>query len=1211
MLQLQKSYPGNETVLTVCLLVVELYQSVLPAQLLPAAKSLQSAVISVNSDPTLSALSLQFITALCAVYKVELSSSCDMDGLAQMLNGALHGDKKQTRTVSFGVAGDTMLGLLEHFSDQQLQNLNAKGVYKCLRNLLKYHDEMDHANLRKVIMNIYSFTCVSPCTEEVLGEGFISILLSAAETVWSERVMQESMYRILSIHCKNRRFIEELLNQNFLLRAAKLFQQECYHASLFRFIFACIGSAPEMFSKRCLEEAEFMQIVLSIANPASSRAKEDVEDVCKLLTLLCAVDSPKLFEYSIVTKIEDCAKMWPKEIAVWGCRALGAVAESLCPYKSFQIQLASLQGDIPGIAPEQDQIMLTRAANFFGENHHLFLQQMLSDPALSANLDILAVLYNTLQNIIIASPQETITRMCSQDFIEFLVFIFIRDTITFTEMAADIAQFIHIFLLRIGSKEELSAFCKANFHVAVVNLLQETAEESTRVTAASLLRYLAVQYNKLLKDQKPLLECQAQKVALNLLKACRNEDGDESRCASNLLSLLLTMSGDKAIAQEMYTAGSLDTLLELIQTGCSSYMYGMLVLVIGCVTYPEYVRQVYLADRKFHLTLLQAIKDGADSSPLDLHLLYSCIVTLTIVACNDAIKNELVEGKCMSAVTKVVNGASDNADICSSGLGLLCSLMSSPLVQKQPSITEDILVTVANIMKGSSAKHDKVIRAAASIILTCQDNDEMLVKIDASGVIGHLLDVEQCNNVHTNKCCTMAIERQLLHLVSIKTAKQEVVDTWAVPKSTQSKLQCAQPKESLVPNIPKAPELDDSSRQQLASLGINLGTGEPLLRIGRVYGVHVGECHSCQRGEWFEEIGISTQGLTFHQYQSLIEKGWFRRGGVKLYHSSCCHDAQCAYWEAKVSVHDFDCRAHKSYVKVMRRIPVDRLTIETLPVHYSKESYDLYNKYNIGRHAKTLVSEKEYCEHTVDSPIQNETIDGIEYGSFHQLYRLDGKLVAVSLIDVVPKGIVSLYMWYSLEKEVSKYSLGVYSALKEIEFVRELSKKNPEMKYYYLQGWNENNKKLAYKANYPPESFYCACITPEWLPSSEAVKEATEKYLREHTHDQNGLPSSNATTPIGVETTDKDKKVSPDMPCSAFENDRAKYQQLTGHRPDVSKMVVCLNYTTYMYLGEVFSTFKMEKSQKDLMEIQFEQMLVAMDPDLVQSVVVDLKAHVI
>ena len=84
--------------------------------------------------------------------------------------------------------------------------------------------------------------------------------------------------------------------------------------------------------------------------------------------------------------------------------------------------------------------------------------------------------------------------------------------------------------------------------------------------------------------------------------------------------------------------------------------------------------------------------------------------------------------------------------------------------------------------------------------------------------------------------------------------------------------------------------------------------------------------------------------------------------------------------------------------------------------------------------------------------------------------------------------------------------------------------------------------------------------------------------------------------------------MSTDVPCSAFEKDRAKYEQLTGHKPDVSKMVVCLNYTTYMYLGEVFSKFNVDQSQKELMERRFEELLVTIGPDLSANLVVDLKA---
>ena len=38
----------------------------------------------------------------------------------------------------------------------------------------------------------------------------------------------------------------------------------------------------------------------------------------------------------------------------------------------------------------------------------------------------------------------------------------------------------------------------------------------------------------------------------------------------------------------------------------------------------------------------------------------------------------------------------------------------------------------------------------------------------------------------------------------------------------------------------------------------------------------------------------------------------------------------------------------------------------------------------------------------------------MRYRTFHQLYQLDGKLVAVGLMDIVPSGVVSLYMWYNM-----------------------------------------------------------------------------------------------------------------------------------------------------------------------------------------------------
>ena len=70
-----------------------------------------------------------------------------------------------------------------------------------------------------------------------------------------------------------------------------------------------------------------------------------------------------------------------------------------------------------------------------------------------------------------------------------------------------------------------------------------------------------------------------------------------------------------------------------------------------------------------------------------------------------------------------------------------------------------------------------------------------------------------------------------------------------------------------------------------------------------------------------------------------------------------------------------------------------------------------------------------------------------------------------------------------MSKDITKLSMGVYSSLKEIEFVQTLNNINPNIKYYYLQGWNGPNHKLAYKSNYKPIEFCSPCVSPYWTDS--------------------------------------------------------------------------------------------------------------------------------
>ena len=44
------------------------------------------------------------------------------------------------------------------------------------------------------------------------------------------------------------------------------------------------------------------------------------------------------------------------------------------------------------------------------------------------------------------------------------------------------------------------------------------------------------------------------------------------------------------------------------------------------------------------------------------------------------------------------------------------------------------------------------------------------------------------------------------------------------------------------------------------------------------------------------------------------------------------------------------------------------------------------------------------------------------YGSFHQMYRIDGTLIAMAVLDILPACVSSVYFMY--DKEWEKYSLG-------------------------------------------------------------------------------------------------------------------------------------------------------------------------------------------
>ena len=164
--------------------------------------------------------------------------------------------------------------------------------------------------------------------------------------------------------------------------------------------------------------------------------------------------------------------------------------------------------------------------------------------------------------------------------------------------------------------------------------------------------------------------------------------------------------------------------------------------------------------------------------------------------------------------------------------------------------------------------------------------------------------------------------------------------------------------------------------------------------------------------------------------------------------------------------------AHTLEMKLIRSSPPSQDFKATFA-----ESHALFRKYQMSVHKEKEkdCTEKSYRRFLCDSPlIAKEGRDGwpCGYGSYHQHYRIDGKLVAVGVIDILPKCLSSVYLYYDPDYEF--LNLGVYSALREIEMTRQLHLSDPEsFKYYYMGYYVHSCQKMRYKGSYTPSFLLC------------------------------------------------------------------------------------------------------------------------------------------
>ncbi|KAM8923827.1 arginyl-tRNA--protein transferase 1 [Pelodytes ibericus] len=188
--------------------------------------------------------------------------------------------------------------------------------------------------------------------------------------------------------------------------------------------------------------------------------------------------------------------------------------------------------------------------------------------------------------------------------------------------------------------------------------------------------------------------------------------------------------------------------------------------------------------------------------------------------------------------------------------------------------------------------------------------------------------------------------------------------------------------------------------------------------------------------------------------------------------------------EEFISITQPETKAHRLEVKLVPVSMEDNAFVSSLDC-----SAALFAKYQMSVH-KDSPNEcglGEFTRFLCDSPLELETRpDGPScgYGSFHQQYWLDGKIIAVGVIDILPHGVSSVYFYY--DPDCSFLSPGVYSALREIEFTRDLHKQAADLCHYYMGFYIHTCPKMRYKGQYKPSYLLCP-ETYTWVPLEKCI----------------------------------------------------------------------------------------------------------------------------
>lgn len=190
---------------------------------------------------------------------------------------------------------------------------------------------------------------------------------------------------------------------------------------------------------------------------------------------------------------------------------------------------------------------------------------------------------------------------------------------------------------------------------------------------------------------------------------------------------------------------------------------------------------------------------------------------------------------------------------------------------------------------------------------------------------------------------------------------------------------------------------------------------------------------------------------------------------------------------------------NKKKEKVKKEVKKRKFHMDLCQAKFDETTFKLYQKYQSTIHKENMedITVNRYDGFLVETPIENAKNDkfkdskiGMTYGTFHLKYYLEDNLIGVSVLDILPEGIESVYFYY--DPDYSFLSLGSISAILETQMVLDHYKMDDTFKYYYFGYYVPTCPKMQYKVDWFPSELLDPVVY-EWVPVEKIITELKKK----------------------------------------------------------------------------------------------------------------------